>query len=156
MQCFPSIILGSWNLSVVQTDHDTSSRWTQVQSFYETFFPFPFFFPFAFSLSFSLPFSSFFLPLPFSFFSFIPIIVSFSFPSALFRVFPLLFPSVSKAKQIKLIVSQAFLGKPMRAAAFPPFFVQTTTTLATKNHKHPIVGNKIDPCGKLFSHAEAF
>ena len=23
----------------------------------------------------------------------------------------------------------------------------------TKNHKHPIVGNKIDPGGKLFSHA---
>ena len=27
---------------------------------------------------------------------------------------------------------------------------------ATKNHKHPIVGNKMYPCGKLFIHAEAF
>ena len=26
----------------------------------------------------------------------------------------------------------------------------------TKNHKHPIVGNKIYSCGKLFIHAEAF
>ena len=28
--------------------------------------------------------------------------------------------------------------------------------LATKNHKHPLVGNEIDPREKLFSHAEAF
>ena len=38
--------------------------------------------------------------------------------------------SFTKAKQIKLIVSQAFfLGKPMRDAAFF-FFVQTTTTIS--------------------------
>ena len=41
----------------------------------------------------------------------------------------------------------------MRDAAFFFFFCKP---LATKNHKYPIVGNKIDPCGKLFSHAEAF
>ena len=27
---------------------------------------------------------------------------------------------------------------------------------ATKNHTHPIVGNKIYPCGKVFIDAEAF
>ena len=43
----------------------------------------------------------------------------------------------------------------MRDAGFF-LFVNNHNKLATKNHKHPIVGNKIDPCGKIFSHAEAF
>ena len=50
------------------------------------------------------------------------------------------------------------------AAFFLSFFANHNhNLLATKNHKHPIVGNKIDPCGKffysclkLFSHAGSF
>ena len=44
----------------------------------------------------------------------------------------------------------------MRDAVFFLFANNNHNKLATKNHKHPIVGNKIDPCGKIFSHAEAF
>ena len=67
---------------------------------------------------------------------------------------------------IKLIVSQAFfLGKPMRDAAF--YFHKPHLQLASnKHHKHPTrwyvpwycgsVGNKINPCGKFFSHARSF
>ena len=43
----------------------------------------------------------------------------------------------------------------MRDAAFFPSNHKHNES-ATKNHKHPIVGNKIYPCGKLFIHAEAF
>ena len=65
-----------------------------------------------------------------------------------------------QAKQIKLIVSQAFfLGKSMLDAAFFFFLLQTTTTMSQRPQTTsipPIVGNKIYPCGKLFIHAEAF
>ena len=46
----------------------------------------------------------------------------------------------------------------MRDAAFFLFFPSNHNhnESATKNHKHPIVGNKIYPCRKLFIHAEAF
>ena len=65
-----------------------------------------------------------------------------------------------KAKQIKLIVSQAFfLGKPMRDAAFFVVANHNHNESATKNHKHPIVGIKFTHAGSflfmqmLFIHA---
>ena len=45
----------------------------------------------------------------------------------------------------------------MQDAFFFVFFTNHNhNESATKNHKHPIVGNKIYPCGKVFIHAEAF
>ena len=44
----------------------------------------------------------------------------------------------------------------MRDAVFFFFANNNHNKLATKNHKHPIVGNKIDPCRKIFSRAKLF
>ena len=64
----------------------------------------------------------------------------------------------SKAKQIKLIVSQAFfLGKPMRDAAFFFFFCKPQAQLVCdQNHKHPIVEIKLTHAGSFLFMLEDF